>query len=68
MKKVYATRFMVEADVIKSILEDNGICCMLWDKRIGTAYPVVNIRVMVEEKDFEKAKEIIRSYQKKDRG
>lgn len=68
MLQVYVTRLMVEADVIKSILEDNGICCMLWDKRMGAVYPVVQIRVMVEEEDFEKAKEIIRSYQKKDRG
>jgi tRNA A37 threonylcarbamoyladenosine biosynthesis protein TsaE len=58
---------MVEADVIKSILEDNGIRCILWDSRIGTVYPVVEIRVMVEEEDLEKAEKIIRNYQQENK-
>jgi len=64
MIQIYSTRLMVEADVIKSILEDNGIRCVLWDSRIGTVYPVVEIRVMVEEEDFEKAENIIQDYQR----
>jgi len=55
---------MVEADVIKSILEDNSIRCALWDSRIGTVYPVIRIRVMVEEEDFEKAEEVIKDYER----
>jgi len=58
---------MVEADVIKSILEDNGIRCVLWDSRIGTVYPVIQIRVMVEEEDFEKAEKIIEDYQRENK-
>lgn len=64
MIQIYSTRLMVEADVIKSILEDNGIRCVLWDSRIGTVYPVVEIRVMVGEEDFEKAEKIIQDYQR----
>ena len=63
MKQVYATRIMVEADVVKSILEENNIRCVLWDSRIGTVYPVVEIRVMVEDEDREKAEKIIEDYQ-----
>lgn len=67
MIQIYSTRLMVEADVIKSILEDNSIRCVLWDSRIGTVYPVVEIRVMVEEEDFEKAEKIIRNYQQENK-
>jgi len=65
--QIYSTRLMVEADVIKSILEDNGIRCVLWDSRIGTVYPVVEIRVMVEEENFEKAGNIIQDYQRENK-
>ena len=64
MIQIYSTRLMVEADVIKSILEDNGMRCVLWDSRIGMVYPVVEIRVMVEEEDFEKAEKIIKDYER----
>ena len=67
MIQIYSTRLMVEADVIKSILEDNDIRCVLWDSRIGTVYPVVEIRVMVEEEDFEKAGNIIQDYQEENK-
>ncbi len=67
MIQIYSTRLMVEADVIKSILEDNGIRCVLWDSRIGTVYPVIQIRVMVEEEDFEKAEKIIEDYQRENK-
>lgn len=67
MIQIYSTRLMVEADVIKSILEDNGIRCALWDSRIGTVYPVIQIRVMVEEEDFEKAEKIIEDYQRENK-
>lgn len=67
MIQIFSTRLMVEADMIKSILEDNGIRCILWDSRIGTVYPVVEIRVMVEEEDGEKAEKIIRNYQQENK-
>ncbi len=67
MIQIYSTRLMVEADVIKSILEDNGIRCVLWDSRIGTVYPVIQIRVMVEEEDFEEAEKIVEDYQRENK-
>ncbi len=67
MIQIYSTRLMVEADVIKSILEDNGISCVLWDSRIGTVYPVIQIRVMVQEEDFEEAEKIIEDYQRENK-
>ena len=66
MVQVYSTLFIVEADIIKSILEENGIKCILLDKHMGTIYPAVvldsGIRVMVGEEDSDKAHEIIREY------
>ncbi len=67
MIQIYSTRLLVEADMIKSILEDNGIRCVLWDSRIGTVYPVVEIRVMVEEENSEKAEKIIKDYQRENK-
>ncbi len=67
MIQIYSTRIMVEADVVKSILEDNGIRCDLWDSRIGSVIPVIQIRVMVEEEDFEKAEKIIEDYRRENR-
>jgi len=67
MIQIYSTRLLVEADMIKSILEDNGIRCVLWDSRIGTVYPVVEIRVMVEEENSEKAEKIIEDYQRENK-
>ena len=67
MLEVYSTQFMVEADMIKSILEDNGIKSILWDRRMGTVYPVIQIRVMVEKEDFDKANKIIQNYWKENK-
>ena len=68
MVQVYSTLFIVEADIIKSILEENGIKCVLLDKHIGTIYPAVvldsGIRVMVGEEDSDKAHEVIEEYLK----
>jgi len=66
MVKVYSTLYMVEADIIKSILRSNDINCTLWDSHVGLTYPAVTlskgIRIMVEEKDYEEAREIINDY------
>jgi len=59
MVQVYSTLFVVEADIIKSILEENGIKCVLLDKHMGTIYPAAvlgsGIRVMVEKEDSDEA-------------
>ncbi len=66
MIKVYSTLYLIEADIIKSILTDNGIHCTLWDSHIGLVYPAITlsegIRIMVAEKDYEEAREIINDY------
>ena len=67
MIQVYSTGLMVEADVIKSILEDNSIEWVLWDSRIVSVCPVIQVRVMVQEKDSEKAGEIIEDYRREER-
>ena len=67
MIQIYSTHLMVEADVIKSILDENDIESVLWDKRTATVYPVIQIRVMVQEKDFEKAEKIIQDYRREER-
>ncbi len=67
MIQIYSTHLMIEADVIKSILDENDIECLLWDKRIATVYPVIEIRVMVQEEDFEKAEKIIEDYRRENR-
>ena len=68
MVQVYSALFIVEADIIKSILEENGIKCVLLDKYIGTIYPAVvldsGIRVMVKKEDSDEAHEIIEEYLK----
>lgn len=68
MVQVYSALFVVEADIIKSILEENGIKCILLDKHMGTIYPAAvlgsGIRVMVGKEDSDKAHEIIREYLK----
>lgn len=64
MREVYSTQFMIKADMIKSILEDNSVKCILWDRRMGTVYPVIQIRVMVREEDFDKANKIVQNYRK----
>lgn len=65
-REVYSTSSLVEADLIKSFLESNGINCVLWDKNIATSHPAVTfysgIRVVVDEKDYEVAKRIIQDY------
>ena len=71
-KEVYSATSLPEADLIKSFLESRGIKCLIWDKNIGAAYPPVTlgsgIRIVVDEKDYKEAKQIIGEYlqEKKD--
>lgn len=66
MVNIYLASSIVEADIIRSILGDKGIECFLWDKHIGLIYPPLalsqGIRIIVEEKNSEKAKQIIKDY------
>lgn len=68
-KEVYSCFSLVEADIIKSFLESRGIKCLIWDKNIATSHPAVTfgsgIRLVVEEEDYDLAKEMIQEYQQK---
>lgn len=57
LRKVYGP---VEADVIKSFLESQGITCVLRGRMVQSVMPytvdgLAEIRVLVAEKDFEAA-------------
>jgi len=66
MVNIYSASSLVEADVIRSILKYEGIECFLWDEHIGSIYPPLalsqGVRIVVEEKNSEKAKQIIKDY------
>jgi hypothetical protein len=68
-KEIYSTSSLVEVDIIKSFLESRGIKCLIWDKNIATSLPAViyssGIRLAVDEKDYNLAKEIIQEYLQK---
>jgi len=68
-KEIYSTSSLVEADMIKSFLESRGIKCLIWDKNIATSHPAVTfssgIRLVVDEEDYDLAKEIIGEYLQK---
>lgn len=66
MVNIYLASSIVEADMIRSILEDKEIECFLWDAHIGLIYPPLalsqGIRIVVEEKNSKEAKQIIKDY------
>ena len=68
MKEVYSTPYLVEADIVKSILESSGIKCFLRDENIASSYPAVTfytgVRIMVRDEDYEPALQVIRDYLK----
>ncbi len=63
MIQIYSAGSYVEAEMIKSILGNSNIYCELWDEHAGSMFPPATfsrgIRVMVREKDSEKAKNLI---------
>ncbi len=64
LKEIYLSYDMIEADLIKGLLEDRGISCVIRDMTI-TPYPI-NIglfsekRIAVEEERAEEAVKLIR--------
>ncbi len=65
-KLVELTRVMgpVEAEVIKSFLESQGISCILQGQMVQSVYPMSvdgmgELKVMVSEEDFSFAKELL---------
>ena len=65
MVEVYSTLDLLKARLIKSLLEDNGIKCILADENValiyGTSVPFGGIKVLVQESEEEKARMLISS-------
>ncbi|MEA1965642.1 MAG: DUF2007 domain-containing protein [Candidatus Aerophobetes bacterium] len=63
MIEIYSASNILEAELIKSLLEENGIDCLLLNKNMitlyGTPIPFGGIKIMVNEKDKEKAESLI---------
>ncbi len=65
MVEIYSTVDLLKARLIKSLLEDNGIKCILADENMaliyGTSIPFGGIKILVEESEEEKARILISS-------
>jgi hypothetical protein len=69
MIQIRSARSSIEAEMIKSILVNGDIYCELWDEHAGSMFPTATfekgIRVMVRNKDSEKAKNLIEHFERK---
>ena len=69
MIQIYSAGSYIEAEMIKSILRNSNIYCELWDEYAVSMFPPATfekgIRVMVREKDSEKAKNLIEHFQRR---
>ncbi len=65
MVEIYSTVDLMKARLIKSLLGDNGIKCILSDENMaliyGTSIPFGGIKILVEESEEEKARMLISS-------
>lgn len=65
MVEIYSTVDLLKAQLIKSLLGDNGIKCILADENMaliyGTSIPFGGIKILVEEAEEEKARILISS-------
>jgi len=63
--EIYSTVDLLKARLIKSLLGDNGIKCILADENMaliyGTSIPFGGIKILVEEAEEEKARILIAS-------
>jgi len=63
--EIYSTVDLLKARLIKSLLGDNGIKCILADENMaliyGTSIPFGGIKILVEESEEEKARILISS-------
>ena len=66
MREVHSVSSLSEADIVKSLLDANGVKCILQDENIATSYPAVTfysgIKVLVNDEDYDLAKEILEDY------
>ncbi|MCH2181705.1 MAG: DUF2007 domain-containing protein [Mariniblastus sp.] len=65
---VYTISDPYEAELIKNMLEENGIRCSLDGETQGGFVGVVNIGILVAEPDAERAVELIRQNFEEDQG
>ncbi|MFQ5835999.1 MAG: DUF2007 domain-containing protein [bacterium] len=65
MVEIYSTVDLLKAQLIKSVLGDNGIKCILADENMaliyGTSIPFGGIKILVQESEEEKARMLIAS-------
>ena len=66
LKEVHTVWGPVEADVIKSFLESNGISCLLRGKVVQSVHPfsadgLGEIKIFVSKKDFALAKKLLKN-------
>ena len=65
MVEIYSTIDLLKARLIKSLLGDNGIKCILADENMaliyGTSIPFGGIKILVQESEEEKARMLISS-------
>jgi len=65
LKEVHKVWGPVEADVIKSFLESNGISCLLRGKVVQSVHPfsadgLGEIKILVSKKDYALAKKLLK--------
>ena len=56
---------MVQADLLKSILEGSGIQCVLQDEYLGRMYPYAipgGVKVLVPNYNFDEARKIVENF------
>lgn len=66
LKEVNRAWGPMEAELVKTFLESHGITCLIRGRTVPFVYPftvdgLAEFKVFVEEKDFEKAKELLAS-------
>jgi hypothetical protein len=65
LKEVHTAWGPVEADVIKSFLESNGISCLFRGKVVQSVHPfsadgLGEVKILVSKKDFALAKKLLK--------
>ena len=73
LKQVHTAMGSAEAEVVKSLLNSHSIPSLLQSRVVQSVHPFTmnglgEIKIMVAENDFERAKEIIRKAQEKNNG
>lgn len=59
-----------EAEVVKGLLESNGILCVVKDGILGTLAPYMApaVTILVTEDDYENAADLVNAYESESKG